>query len=86
MFDCVCVCVWGFGSLCYKHTWSITRFFSIDAVTLEATVRLTNIQFTADLEDASSQAYKNLTKSILAEVSVCLTEENAQQNVQSVGL
>lgn len=50
----------------------MTTFFSVDAVTLGATARITNVQFTAELQDASSRAYRNLTESILAEVSVCL--------------
>lgn len=53
---------------------SITAFYFVDAVTLEATARLTNIRFTADLQDTGSQAYRNLTESILAEVSVFLME------------
>lgn len=48
---------------------SITTLFTVDAATLNASARLTNIRFTADLQDPSSQAYKNLTGSILAEVS-----------------
>lgn len=46
------------------------RLFFIDAQTLDATARLTNIQFTADLQNSSSQAYKNLTESITEEVHV----------------
>ena len=38
-------------------------------MTFDATARLTNIQFTTDLLDAGSQAYKYLTESIVAEVS-----------------
>uniref|UniRef100_A0A8D2ZH90 Uromodulin-like 1 n=1 Tax=Scophthalmus maximus TaxID=52904 RepID=A0A8D2ZH90_SCOMX len=40
-----------------------------DAQTLDATARLTNVNFTADLQNSSSQAYKNLTASIIEEVS-----------------
>lgn len=47
-------------------------FLSIDALTLGATVRLTNIQFNVELQDASSQAYTNLMGNILAEVRGCL--------------
>lgn len=43
-------------------------FFSVDALTLDATARLTNVQFSADLQNISSQAYANLTGGILAEV------------------
>ncbi|XP_035808679.2 uromodulin-like 1 isoform X2 [Amphiprion ocellaris] len=39
-----------------------------DAQTLDATARLTNIQFTADLHNTSSQAYRNLTATILEEL------------------
>lgn len=46
----------------------LPRLFFVDAQTLDATARLTNIQFTADLHDTSSQAYKNLTESIIEEV------------------
>lgn len=66
----------GFDFLGYgRYTRSITTLFSVDAVTIEATARLTNIRFTADLQDVSSQAYKNLTESILAEVSVCFMKK-----------
>ncbi|CAF98552.1 unnamed protein product [Tetraodon nigroviridis] len=41
-----------------------------DAVTLGATARITNVQFTAELQDASSRAYRNLTESILAEGAI----------------
>ncbi|XP_061819050.1 uromodulin-like 1 [Nerophis lumbriciformis] len=46
-----------------------------DAHTLEATTRLTNIQFTEDLRNASSQAYKNLTAGIIEEIYRSLTPE-----------
>ncbi|XP_061904408.1 uromodulin-like 1 [Entelurus aequoreus] len=46
-----------------------------DAHTLEATTRLTNIQFTEDLRNASSQAYKNLTAGIMEEIYRSLTPE-----------
>ncbi|XP_008285511.1 uromodulin-like 1 [Stegastes partitus] len=46
-----------------------------NAQTLDATARLTNIQFTADLQNASSQAYKNLTAAILAEIYQSLSPE-----------
>lgn len=42
----------------------------VDAQTLDATTRFTNIQFTADLHNTSSQAYKNLSDSFIAEVNV----------------
>lgn len=43
-------------------------FFSVDALTLDATARLTNVQFSADLQNASSQAYTTLAGSLVAEV------------------
>ncbi|XP_077448705.1 uromodulin-like 1 [Stigmatopora argus] len=46
-----------------------------DAHTLDATTRLTNIPFTADLHNTSSQAYKNLTVSILDEIYRSLPQE-----------
>lgn len=45
------------------------RLCFVDAQTLDATARLTNVNFTADLQNSSSQAYKNLTASIIEEVS-----------------
>ncbi|XP_029303425.1 uromodulin-like 1 isoform X2 [Cottoperca gobio] len=39
-----------------------------DAQTLDATARLTNIQFTADLQNTSSYAFENLTMSIREEI------------------
>ncbi|XP_056910998.1 uromodulin-like 1 isoform X3 [Takifugu flavidus] len=46
-----------------------------DALTLGATARLTNIQFNVELQDASTQAYTNLTGSILAEIHQALPPE-----------
>ncbi|XP_070773809.1 uromodulin-like 1 [Enoplosus armatus] len=46
-----------------------------DAQTLDATTRLTNIQFTADLQNTSSQAYRNLTDSIIEEICRSLSSE-----------
>ncbi|XP_029925012.1 uromodulin-like 1 [Myripristis murdjan] len=45
------------------------------AQTLDATARLTNVQFTADLLNSSSQAYLNLTKSIEEEIYQSLSPE-----------
>lgn len=42
--------------------------FFVDAQTLDASTRLTNIPFTNDLHNTSSLAYKNLTAGILDEV------------------
>ncbi|KAK9536120.1 hypothetical protein VZT92_005930 [Zoarces viviparus] len=46
-----------------------------DAQTLDATAHLTNIQFTADLHNTSSQAYENLTESIKEEIYRSLSPE-----------
>ncbi|KAF0038689.1 hypothetical protein F2P81_009173 [Scophthalmus maximus] len=46
-----------------------------DAQTLDATARLTNVNFTADLQNSSSQAYKNLTASIIEEIYKSLSPE-----------
>ncbi|CAJ1064721.1 uromodulin-like 1 isoform X3 [Xyrichtys novacula] len=46
-----------------------------DAQTLDATARLTNIEFSADLLDTSSQAYRNLTESLTEELYQSLPAE-----------
>ncbi|KAK5918697.1 hypothetical protein CgunFtcFv8_003437 [Champsocephalus gunnari] len=46
-----------------------------DAQKLEATTRLTNIEFSADLQNGSSQAYQNLTESITQEIYQSLSPE-----------
>ncbi|XP_030603045.1 uromodulin-like 1 [Archocentrus centrarchus] len=46
-----------------------------DAQTLQATARLTNINFTADLQNTSSQAYQNLSESIIQEIYQSLSPE-----------
>ncbi|XP_067463504.1 uromodulin-like 1 [Thunnus thynnus] len=46
-----------------------------DAQTLDATARLTKIQFTADLQTTSSQAYKNLSESFIEEIYQSLSPE-----------
>ncbi|XP_077403819.1 uromodulin-like 1 isoform X2 [Vanacampus margaritifer] len=46
-----------------------------DAQTLDATTRLTNIAFTDDLLNTSSQAYKNLTAGILDEIYRSLSKD-----------
>uniref|UniRef100_A0AAZ1Y676 Uromodulin-like 1 n=2 Tax=Oreochromis aureus TaxID=47969 RepID=A0AAZ1Y676_OREAU len=45
------------------------------AQTLDATTRLTNIKFTADLQNTSSQAYINLSESIIEEIYQSLSPE-----------
>lgn len=44
-------------------------FFSPDAQILDITARLTNIDYTEDLQNTSSMAYLNLTASIIIEVN-----------------
>ncbi|XP_034539748.1 uromodulin-like 1 isoform X2 [Notolabrus celidotus] len=46
-----------------------------DAQTLDATARLTNIQFTADLHNTNSQAYRSLTESLTEEIYQSLSAE-----------
>ncbi|XP_053187108.1 uromodulin-like 1 [Scomber japonicus] len=46
-----------------------------DAQTLDATARITQMQFTADLQTTSSQAYKNLSASIVDEIYQSLSPE-----------
>lgn len=44
------------------------RLFFADAQTVDATARFTNIQFSADLQNSSSQAYNSISESITQEV------------------
>lgn len=46
------------------------KLFFVDAQTLDATTRLTNILYSADLQNTSSQAYRNLSESIIGEVGL----------------
>ncbi|KAM4545907.1 uromodulin-like 1 [Odontesthes bonariensis] len=46
-----------------------------DAQTLDATTRLTNIQFTAELSNTSSPAYRNLTESFIEEIYQTLSPD-----------
>lgn len=55
---------WEISSLC------IIKLFFTDAQTLQATARLTNIIFTDDLQNTSSQAYIYLSESIKGEVGI----------------
>lgn len=52
------------------HLLYQVNLFFVDAQTLGATARITNIQFTADLHNTSSQAYRNLSANIIKEVSI----------------
>ncbi|XP_037543647.1 uromodulin-like 1 [Nematolebias whitei] len=60
---------------CGRQGLALHMLVRTDAQTLDATTRLTNIQFTADLRDTSSQAYKNLTESFLQEIYRSLSPE-----------
>ncbi|XP_077597238.1 uromodulin-like 1 [Stigmatopora nigra] len=58
-----------------SHGDSLHIAVKTDGHTLDATTRLTNIPFTDDLYNMSSQAYKNLTVSILDEIYRSLPQE-----------
>ncbi|XP_076606246.1 uromodulin-like 1 [Chaetodon auriga] len=60
---------------CGSQGTSLQMLVRTDAQTLDATARLTNIQFTADLQNTSSQAYKALTESITQEIALSLSAE-----------
>ncbi|XP_017286597.3 uromodulin-like 1 [Kryptolebias marmoratus] len=60
---------------CGRQGFTLHMLVRTAAQTLDATTRLTNIQFSADLRDTSSQAYKNLTESFLEEIYRSLSPE-----------
>ncbi|XP_070838553.1 uromodulin-like 1 [Chaetodon trifascialis] len=60
---------------CGSQGISLRMLVRTDAQTLDATARLTNILFTADLQNTSSQAYKALTESITQEITLSLSPE-----------
>ncbi|KAF7650649.1 hypothetical protein LDENG_00122680, partial [Lucifuga dentata] len=60
---------------CGREGNSLLMSVKTAAQTLDATARITNIQFTADLQNTSSQAYMNLTKSIKQEIYQSLSPE-----------
>ncbi|XP_068577529.1 uromodulin-like 1 isoform X1 [Cebidichthys violaceus] len=60
---------------CGRQGVALGILVKTDAQTLNATARLTNIQFTADLHNTSSQAYENLTESIKEEIYQSLSPE-----------
>lgn len=62
------ICLSGVSDVGKSSKFGEFLFFSVDALTLDATARLTNVQFNVDLQNASSQAYTNLAGSIVAEV------------------
>ncbi|KAM4726216.1 uromodulin-like 1 [Anableps anableps] len=53
---------------CGKQGSALHIMVKTDAQTLDATTRLTNIEFSKDLRNSSSQAYKNLTETFLQEI------------------
>ncbi|XP_041864458.1 uromodulin-like 1 [Melanotaenia boesemani] len=60
---------------CGRQKLTLHMLVKTDAQTLDATARLTNIQFTTDLMNTSSQAYKNLTESLIEEIYQSLSPE-----------
>ncbi|KAK2828840.1 hypothetical protein Q5P01_019874 [Channa striata] len=60
---------------CGNHGLTLSITVRTDALTIDATVRITNIQFSADLQNASSQAYRNLTESIVEQIYKSLSPE-----------
>ncbi|KAM8898082.1 uromodulin-like 1 [Spinachia spinachia] len=62
-------------SSCGNQGETLGILVKTDALTLDATTRLTNIKFTADLHNTSSQAYENLTESIREEIYQSLSVE-----------
>ncbi|XP_037604796.1 uromodulin-like 1 [Sebastes umbrosus] len=62
-------------SSCGSQGAALHILVKTDAQTLDATTRLTNINFTAELQNTSSQAYKNLTESIEKEIYQSLSPE-----------
>ncbi|XP_074467490.1 uromodulin-like 1 isoform X2 [Sebastes fasciatus] len=62
-------------SSCGSQGAALHILVKTDALTLDATTRLTNINFTAELQNTSSQAYKNLTESIEKEIYQSLSPE-----------
>lgn len=63
--------------------YQVSLFF-IDAQTLDATARITQMQFTADLQTTSSQAYKNLSASIVDEVGNIPCYEDYPDRMESI--
>ncbi|XP_059208336.1 uromodulin-like 1 [Centropristis striata] len=60
---------------CSSEGVSVHILVKTDAQTLDATARLTNIEFSDDLKNTSSQAYENLTNSITQEIYQSLSPE-----------
>uniref|UniRef100_UPI0037E9756B uromodulin-like 1 n=1 Tax=Semicossyphus pulcher TaxID=241346 RepID=UPI0037E9756B len=60
---------------CGSQGVTLSILVKTDGQTLDATARLTNVQFTADLQDTSSQAYRNLTESLTDEIYQSLSAE-----------
>uniref|UniRef100_A0A096LT99 Uromodulin-like 1 n=1 Tax=Poecilia formosa TaxID=48698 RepID=A0A096LT99_POEFO len=62
--------------------WRLRSIHSKDAQTLDATTRLTNIEFNEDLRNSSSQAYKNLTETFTQEVRYAQTRSPVQVRIE----
>ncbi|XP_026229258.1 uromodulin-like 1 isoform X2 [Anabas testudineus] len=60
---------------CTSHGLAHCLLVRTDVQTVDATARLTNIQFSADLQNTSSQAYKNISESITQEIYQSLSPE-----------
>ncbi|XP_038154847.1 uromodulin-like 1 isoform X1 [Cyprinodon tularosa] len=60
---------------CGRRGSSVHIMIKTDAQTLDATTRLTNIEFSEDLTNSSSQAYKNLTVTFIQEIYQSLAPE-----------
>ncbi|XP_017164241.1 uromodulin-like 1 isoform X1 [Poecilia reticulata] len=60
---------------CGRQGSALHTMVKTDAQTLDATIRLTNIEFNEDLRNSSSQAYKNLTETFTQEIYKFLPSE-----------
>uniref|UniRef100_A0A096M1J9 Uromodulin-like 1 n=1 Tax=Poecilia formosa TaxID=48698 RepID=A0A096M1J9_POEFO len=60
---------------CGRQGSALHTMVKTDAQTLDATTRLTNIEFNEDLRNSSSQAYKNLTETFTQEIYKSLPPE-----------
>ncbi|XP_054899903.1 uromodulin-like 1 [Poeciliopsis prolifica] len=60
---------------CGRQGSALHMMVKTDARTLDATTRLTNIEFNEDLRNSSSQAYKNLTETFTQEIYKSLPPE-----------
>ncbi|KAF3706728.1 Uromodulin-like 1 Olfactorin Precursor [Channa argus] len=60
---------------CGNHRFTLYLPVKTDAQSLDVTTRITNIQFSADLQNTSSQAYRNLSEGILEQIYQSLSPE-----------